>query len=424
MARTDDIIVTRSAVLSPAAGGVSGLWDAMMAGKTFFRLPDMPPSLADSSTPRWPYSQLEEGQRLWPEGSVWADCRKYANTAAQLAVQVTVAALEDGSHILEGRDASRAGVVIAAGNSGNDELETILPALAARYESDPRPLPTILYEAVPDYSYLRGIPVQIAQFVSMFSGFCGPSVAVNGEGSTGGLGALTLAARILQSGEADQVIVVAVAPQISASTMAALDLDEPFAVDSSPGRGPFDANRAGTIMGQGAAALVLERARSIPRGGSPPLAAIVASETCCSADRRHSLSTVLQMVLDRAGAAPGFWWAHGAASRAMDFDEVQAVSSVIGTVPVAASKGTIGNAFDASALIDVAMTIESFRRSQIPPIGLLRKPDPDIGSIDPVVLIPRSISSADTALVTGFTHGLAAAAAGAAIIRKACSRDG
>jgi len=67
-------------------------------------------------------------------------------------------------------------------------------------QTDARSLPRFLYDEVPDYSYIRGIPSQLGQFAAMASGFSGSNVAVYGEAGAGGLGALALAHRLIGSG--------------------------------------------------------------------------------------------------------------------------------------------------------------------------------------------------------------------------------
>jgi 3-oxoacyl-[acyl-carrier-protein] synthase II len=410
----DDLVITGSGVISPARHGVVGLWEAMAARETFFTTLQGP---AGRDGPSWPMAELSEKKLSWPDGASWADSQKYANPAAHLAVAVAAIALQANGTAGIG-NGEHSGIVVAAGTLASDELDSVMPRLAAMSQTDERPLPRLLYEEVPDYSYLRGIPVQIAQFVSMVANFQGASVGINGPPSVAGLGALALAVRMLDSGELDRVLVVGVAPRLSAGAMAALDRHDPLATDSDVGRGPFDAERSGTIVGQGAAALLVERADAAYGRDATPLAKLLACETICEASRGAAARTAVQMVIEQGGGNPGFWWAHGAGSPTLDLEECHAVGPEIGAVPTTSSKGTIGNAFDCAALIDVALAVESLARAQLPPVGLLRKADPALGDIDPVIDQPRAIQTAETALVTAFTHGRGAADAGAAMLAK------
>jgi 3-oxoacyl-[acyl-carrier-protein] synthase II len=410
----EDLVITGSGVISPAVDGVTGLWEAMADRRTFFTTLGPP---RGEGGPSWPLAEVREADLSWPAAAEWADVRKYANTSSHLAVTVAAMAMR-GNESLRDRDPRRSGVVIAAGGGGSDELDRVMPRIAVLSLTDPRPLPKLLYDEVPDYSYIRGIPVQMGQFVSMISGFQGANAAVNGEAGVGGLGALALAVRLVDSGELDRVLVVGVAPRLSCAGLASLNNDDPFATDSGIGAGPFDVERAGTIAGQGAASVLIERAGAARERDAVPTARLLACETICAADRRTAAATAVRLVVDQAGRDPGCWWAHGAGSPALDLDECQAVVPEIGTVPVTSSKGTIGNAFDCSALIDTALTVESLNRAQLPPVGLLRKPDPALGDIDPVLDEPRAVEDDQAALVTAFTHGRGTAMAGAVMLRQ------
>lgn len=123
---------------------------------------------------------------------------------------------------------------MAVGSTG-DELGDVMPRVAGMALDDPRPLATLLYEEVPDYSYIRGIPSQLGQFVCMTTGFRGSNVAAYGEVAAGGLGALALALRLLESGELDRVLVVGVAPPSSVTALHSFDRDEPLGTEAAPG---------------------------------------------------------------------------------------------------------------------------------------------------------------------------------------------
>jgi 3-oxoacyl-[acyl-carrier-protein] synthase II len=96
--------------------------------------------------------------------------------------------------------------------------------------------------------------------------------------------------------------------------------------------------------------------------------------------------------------------------------ETRAVLPRTGGLPVTGSKGTIGNAFECSALIDTALAVESLGRGGLPPVGLLRRPDPGLGGLDPVMGETRPLGPAPTALVTAFNQGQHSTAAGALVI--------
>ncbi|MFD4908461.1 beta-ketoacyl synthase N-terminal-like domain-containing protein [Kitasatospora purpeofusca] len=407
-----DVIVTGTGVISPAGPGTEPLWSAMAAGRSLFGPPGPLP---------WPVAAVDRSSVEWPPGRPWVDNRKYANLAAHWAVGAARLALRQAGRDPDAPDApgwgdpERGGTVMAVGSTG-DELGDVIPRLAGMALDDPRPLATLLYEEVPDYSYIRGIPSQLGQFVCMTTGFRGSNVAAYGEVAAGGLGALALALRLLESGELDRVLVVGVAPPSSVTALHSFDRDEPLGTEAAPGRGPFDEERAGPLLGQGAAAVLLERAAPADAPAPRALARLLACETVVAADRASATGLAVRSALRRAGERPDHWWAHGSGSPAADREECSAVLPQIGAVPVTSSKGTLGLALECSALIDTALAVESLRRGQLPPVGLLRRPDPRLGGPDTVTGQARPVPGPGTALITGIDHGRSSASAGALVL--------
>ncbi|MGW1067562.1 beta-ketoacyl synthase N-terminal-like domain-containing protein [Streptomyces aureus] len=406
-----DIVVTGLGVISPAGIGAAPLWEAMAAGKTFF---DTGGHDGPAPALPWPSASVDTTEITWPAGRDWANAGKYANQSARWAVAVALQALGQAGIDGDTEDV-RGGTVMAVGSS-SDELSDVIPQLASRFRHDRRPLAKFLHDEVPDYSYIRGIPSQLGQFVSMASGFRGSNVAAYGEAAAGGAGALALAVRLLESGELDRVLVVGVAPPLTITAMAAFDQDEPLGTRATAGAGPFDAERSGTLLGQGAAAVLLERAEAA-RGTA--LARLAGCEVLVAADVMASAEQVVGAVLADADTTPTAWWAHGAGSARLDTAETRAVLPRVDGLPVTGSKGTIGNAFECSALIDTALVVESLARGELPPVGLLRRPDPGLGGLDPVMGEARPLGPAPSALVTAFNQGRHSTAAGALVITTA-----
>jgi 3-oxoacyl-[acyl-carrier-protein] synthase II len=414
------VVVTGTGVLSPAGAGAAPLWEAMAEGRTFFGGAGTAQASgseeADRAALPWPTAVVatEVG---WPGGTTWANASKYANQSARWAVAVARQALEQAG-ITDAAEDVRGGIVMAVGSTG-DELSDVMPRLASRFRHDARPLVKFLHDEVPDYSYIRGIPSQLGQFVSMASGFRGSNLAAYGEAAAGGTGALALAVRLLESGELDRVLVIGVGAPLSLTALAAFDQDEPFGTRAAEGAGPFDTDRAGTLPGQGAAALLLERSTAA-RGR--PLARLLGCEVLAAADPGLAAGLAVDAVLAGADGAPSAWWAHGAGSRELDRREAGAVLPRVGDVPVTGSKGTVGNAFECSALLDTALVTESLARGALPPVGLLRRPDPALGRLDAVTGSPRPLGPAPAALITAFNQSRGAAAAGALLVTAAEGR--
>ena len=221
--------------------------------------------------------------------------------------------------------------------------------------------------------------------------------------------------RLLQTGELDRVIVVAVSTPMSPSLLVEFDRDEPLGKEAVRGRGPFDIRRDGTLLGSGAVAIVVEREDAARARGASALAELLACETICAPTRAESLGLSADLVVEQVKRSPDLWWAHGAGSITLDLEECRAVGHKI-KAPTTSSKGTIGNPFESGGLTDVLLAVEALNRGQVPPIGLLEQPDPALGEIDFVVGISRTLHNPSTAFVTALDQETSAA--GAVMIGK------
>lgn len=411
------IFVTGIGLISPAGNGADKVLDAMDAGTHFFthRI-YTDPARQDELQP-WPVAPIAWGEIAWPQGEHWANSRKYANYAGLAAVAVARDAV--GGRVLEDPAlALRSGIVIAVGSTNGAELGESIQKIAVLHETDDRPLATLMYDESPDFSYVRGIPSQVGQFVAMATGFRGSNVVVYGESSAGGFSALSFAARMIESGELDRVMVVGIGPTQPIASLAALETQETIATEAVPGRGPFDANRGGILLGQGAVAIVVEsEAARLP--DTEALAELLACETLSAARRADAFDAVVRNVLDGRGTRPDTWWASSAGSVASDREECGIVAPHLAGTPVSSSRGTIGGTLECGGLIDIALAIESLARKRLPPIGLLQDPDPAIaGELDLVVGESRPIPDADTAFITAIGYGPNSTAGAALLTRR------
>jgi 3-oxoacyl-[acyl-carrier-protein] synthase II len=412
---SEAIVISGVGVLSPAGQGSKPLFDAMIEGRSFFD-PAPTSAPARASGMPWPMTAIDPADAAWPSGPLWSKMKKYANTAAHAAVATAVQAVDTAGPASEA-EAPRCGTVMAVSSTGGDGLSEVIPRLAALAQDDPRALAKLLYDEVPDYSYIRGIPSQLGQFVSMANGFRGSNLAVYGEAGAGGLGALALAMRLIESGELDRVMVVGVSAHLSVRALVAFDREDALASSAEPGRGPFDGSRIGVLVGQGAAALVLERESIAASRGVRALASLKACEAFAAVSRRAALEQAVDVVLGQAHGDAELWWSHASGSQIRDQEEWDVVRRRVAT-PATSSKGTMGDAFECAALIDVALAVEALDRETAPPIGLLTNPDPELVDLDPVVGSPRPLAGLRNVLLTSLNHGRSAAMAGAAVIGK------
>lgn len=163
---------------------------------------------------------------------------------------------------------------------------------------------------------------------------------------------------------------------------------------------PFDRDRDGLVVGEGAATLVLESLDHALARGAPIHAEVVGYGTNC--DGRHitnpdreGMAAVMRLALADAGLASdriGYVSAHGTATEAGDIAESLAMQDVFGEgLPTSSLKGHMGHTLGACGALESWMTIEMQREGWFAPTLHLEHPDPRCGRIDYLVGAPRRI---------------------------------
>jgi len=411
-----DIVITGTGLLSAAGRGAEPAFAALRDGQGLFS-EIVIGEASGAKAARVPVGRVDPALAVWPSSEPWwLNSRKFATPSGVWAVDVVRQAVARAG--LTASDApERGGVVVASANGGEEELAKALPHIAKLLAAGKGPVASLLYDYVPDFSYVRDIPSQAGQFVARAANFLGSNLAVFGEANIGGLSALALGMRMVESEEVDRVVVVGVASPTGMGTLRRLYEAGNVARAALPGRGPFDRGRQGTFIGEGAAAIVIERAEAAARRGAAPLARLRACETCCMLDAAGAARAAAEFALARGRGAADLWWATGSGSSQSDSHEC-GVLSELHRGAVTSSKSGLGNAFEAAGLIDVVLAVEALRARLAPAIPLLETPDARFAGIDFVMSRPRPLPDDCDILVTAFGGAVAnaASAAGAALL--------
>jgi 3-oxoacyl-[acyl-carrier-protein] synthase II len=154
---------------------------------------------------------------------------------------------------------------------------------------------------------------------------------------------------------------------------------------------PFDADRDGFVMGEGAAVLVLESASSARRRNARVYGEIAgfgassdASHMIIPSDDPRPAATSMQMALADAGLTPDevdYVNAHATSTTVGDRAEARALRLVFGsrtaTTPVSSTKSMTGHLVSAAAAVEAVACLAAIQRQAIPPTINLDQPDPD-----------------------------------------------
>jgi 3-oxoacyl-[acyl-carrier-protein] synthase II len=224
-------------------------------------------------------------------------------------------------------------------------------------------------------------------------GFRGPNYAPVSACATGST-AVGEAAELIKRGDADAVLAggaeACLHPLILAGFCAMRGL---VAEDEHPPRAsrPFDATRAGFVMGEGACVLVLEELESAERRGATVYAEILGY--AMSNDAHHlaqpdpasvGVAEMMRHALERAGVEPdrvGYINAHGTSTPLGDAAETRAIKEVFGEhayrLAVSSTKSVTGHCFGAAGAIEAMMCVLAVRDGVLPPTMNYEHPDPE-----------------------------------------------
>lgn len=176
---------------------------------------------------------------------------------------------------------------------------------------------------------------------------------------------------------------------------------------------PFDKDRDGLVVGEGAGTLVLESLEHAHARNAPILAEIVGYGTNCDGlhitnPDQNGMARVMQLGLESAGLtedAIAYVNAHGTATEAGDIAESQAMQTVFGErIPTSSLKSFVGHTLGASGAIEAWATIEMQRAGWFAPTRNLDQVDPRCGQLDYLIGAGREID-APFAMSNNFAFG-------------------
>lgn len=235
-------------------------------------------------------------------------------------------------------------------------------------------------------TYIQMMPHTTAVNTALHFGLKGRVIPTS-SACTSGSQAIGYAYEAIRYGK-QTVMLAGGAEELSAASAAVFDLL--FATSTRNDRPaltprPFDKNRDGLVVGEGAATLVLEEYEHARARGAFILAEIVGFGT--NSDGAHitqpeaeTMAAAMRLALDDAGlpvSAVGYVSAHGTATDRGDIAESHATAEVLGsTVPISSMKSYLGHTLGACGAIEAWWAIEMMHRRWFAPTLNLDEPDP------------------------------------------------
>jgi len=307
----------------------------------------------------------------------------------KFAVLAAREAVADAGLDPAGWDGSRVAVVVGTSSGGSAHLTDQALVLERRGP-----------EATSPAGVLLTIPNMPAAEIAIEMRATGPSMAPCTACSSG-VTALSVARDLLATGQCDVAIAGATESTVFPIAMTGFARSGAAALadgDLSRLSRPFAADRAGLVMGEGAAVMVLERAADAEARGAEPRALLAG--TGATTDAHHPTSPHPDGRIARAAVEAALrdaGWradevehvnAHGTATVRNDAAEAALISRVYPhRPPVTAPKGVLGHCMGAAGAIEAGLTILTLQRGVVPPVANLDAPAPGF-DIDCVTKVP------------------------------------
>jgi 3-oxoacyl-(acyl-carrier-protein) synthase len=298
----------------------------------------------------------------------------------------------------------RTGVFVGSGGGVFQNGYDFFPALTAAGGALPA-FGREVESAVNPMWLLTRLPNKVLCCIGIRYGFKGTNACITNQCAGGAL-AIAEAAAAIRCGEADRAIAVGHDAPIEPETLLHYHA---LGLLSETDLRPFDWDRTGTILGGGAAAVVLESETEARARGVHVLGEFLGYGCTTEAAgilevRRDGdgVKRAIELALADAGLVPGqigMIVAHGNGTRASDASEAQAIRCIFDQEPppVTAFKWAVGHTLAASAGLDLVLALTALEQGVVPGIGTLATLDPELEPlpVSPDALQPRS----DIALV-------------------------
>ncbi|MGY3614404.1 beta-ketoacyl-ACP synthase II [Bradyrhizobium sp. USDA 10063] len=405
------IVVTGMGLVSPLGCGVELAWSRLSAGRSGLRaLPAWAAALPARVAGIVPTKADDPEGGFDPDlGAPPKDQRKmdrfilFALVAAAEAIAQAAWTPAD-AHAME-----RTATVVASGIGG-------FPAIVeAVRTTDQRGVRRLSPFTVP--SFLANLA---AGHISIRHGFKGP-IGAPVTACAASVQAIGDAARLIRSGEADVALCGGAEACIDLVSLGGFAAARALSTDfnETPERAsrPFDRDRDGFVMGEGAGMLVIEELDHALQRGAKPIAEIIGYGT--TADAHHITSgpedgdgarRAMVLALRQAGLEPGqiqHLNAHSTSTPAGDHSEIEAIKSVFGReerIAVSATKSATGHLLGAAGGLEAIFTILALRDQLAPPTLNLENPDDAAAGIDLVARTARPMAM-EHAISNGFGFG-------------------
>ena len=404
MTNTSDnrVVVTGIGILCPLGLDILATWEGLIAGKSgidYITLFDAEP---------FDTKFAGEVKGFEPTNYINRKDARRMDRFTQLAVAASLQAVEEAGLQINSMNQDNIGVIVGSGIGG---LTTLFEQIRVLLEKGPgRVSPFLAPMMISDMA---------AAQVSIALGVKGPNLCTTSACSSGS-DAIGAAYELIKHGDTQAMIAGGTEAIINPVGVAAFNALKAISTRNSEPKlasRPFDNERDGFVISEGACLLVLENLAHAQKRGANILAEILAYGA--SADAYHitqpdedgeGAARAMQVALNKAGLATtevDYINAHGTATPLNDKMETIAIKTVFGNnayhIPISSTKSMMGHLIGGAGAVEAAICIMVIQHGIIPPTINLTHPDPEC-DLDYVPNVARQ-AKVTTALSNSFGFG-------------------
>lgn len=369
------VVVTGLGAVTPLGNNVETMWENILAGKSGI---DFVTKVNKDHYPAKVAAEVKDFEAT--EYMDKKDVRKM-HPFTQYAVAAAKMAVEDAKLTIDDSNAHRVGVWIGSGIGGMKTWEDQHTKLLEK--GPKRVSPFFVPMMIPDMAAGQ-VSIQLgAKGINS----CSVTACASGANSIGD------AFKAVQRGDVDYIIAGGTEAPISDMAFAGFSSAKALSTNEDPSTAsrPFDKNRDGFVMGEGAGILILESLDSAIERGAKIYGEIVgygatgdAYHITAPAENGEGAARAMQLALKDAGIAPeevDYINAHGTSTNLNDKYETAAIKSVFGDyankLAISSTKSMTGHLLGAAGGVEAVISIKSIKDSIVPATINYETPDPD-----------------------------------------------
>ncbi len=393
MANSRRTVITGSGALTPIGNDAAAIWDAFSAGRSgvqpisAFDASHLPCRIAGEVRDFIARKHLDNKNEF--EKAMGKSLKLMARTI-QLGLIAAKFAMKDAGLERGKFEPTRFGIVFGA-SLISIEVNDIVEASRAAMGNADGSVDMLGWgakgiETIEPTWMLKFLPNMAACHISVLYDLQGPSNSIT-EDDVASLNALGEAHRHIGRDQADAFLVGGADNKISYLSLARHTLFLPLSKRNDDPAGacrPFDRDRDGIVLGEGATVLVVEELEHAKKRGARILAEIAGFSSAFDAKRDGSgLARAIRAALKEAGIGPDdldHVNAHGLGTKTSDALEAKALREALGSaaerVPVVATKGYTGNMGPAAGVTELGFGLLALQRGALPPTINCQSPDP------------------------------------------------